>query len=212
MSLKDILESMSDKPIKTKINSIVIDSKKLIEYKQEKQSLLPSYFKGWLNKIPKAERILDFGCALGYTTVWLNENKGTTVGLDDDPIVIKKAKELHNYEHFYCDSYKKLNFKENNFDVVFCYDALKNELNIAQTLSEIYRTLKVNGTFIFIMPIYSVVKEIGLYNWMPTIDEMKTVLTKARFKILDSEQIDTLSFGMVVTQSNNQMAFIKAVK
>ena len=212
MSLKDILDSMQDSPVKAKVDSIVLDTNKIIQIKQEKQSLLPSYFKGWLNKIPKAEKILDIGCGLGYTTMWLNENKGVTVGLDDDPTIIKKAKEIHNYEYFYCDDYKKLNFKDNNFNVVFCYDALKNEKNFLQTLSEIYRILKVDGSFIFIMPVYSVVKEVGLYNWMPTMDEMKAAIIKARFKILESEQIDTLSFGMVLTQAANQIVFIKGVK
>jgi len=53
---------------------------------------------------------------------------------------------------------------------------------------------------------------VNLYNWMPTMDEMKEAIKKVGFKILESEQIDTLSFGMILTQSDNQLVFIKACK
>ena len=186
----------------------------LVKDKIKKQSCLPKYFQSWLDKIPKSEKILDVGCGYGYTTKWIADNKGIAVGIDDDPITIKKAKDIQQYEYLYCDNFAKLNFRDNNFDSVFCYDALKKEKQVTKALSEINRVLKSGGLFILMMPLYTVVKQLGLYNWMPIDkEEIKTVVAKAGFQILEVEQIDTLEkFGLILTQANNQIVCLKGCK
>jgi len=222
MNLSDMMRDMD---IKAKTSEVLNNKREeqksmkgpiedLVKDKIELQSNLPKYFQQWLNKVSKSDKILNIGCGYGYITKWLCDNKGTTVGIDDDPIVIKKAKEIQKYEHLYCDNFSKLNFKDNNFDSVFCYDALKKEKDIYKALSEIYRVLKVGGSFILMMPIYSVVKEINLYNWMPLDkEEINNVISKCGFKVLESEQINTLNrFGLTLTQADNQIVCIKGTK
>jgi len=226
MSLSDIIDSIESNKdrLKSVINKQLGDIpenkriyQKELEEKQKKQSLLPSYFKNWLDKIPKSDKVLDLGCGFGFSTKFLLDSGKfqAVVGVDDDPIMIKKAKELYNYEHFYYDSsYTKLTFKDNNFDAIFSYDSLRNQKNIAQTLGEVRRILKNNGTLILIVLLYSVVKDLHLYSWMPqTKEEIISVVEKSGFKIEESEQINTLEkLGLMLTQSNNTVVYIKAIK
>jgi len=222
VSIQDLVESMNSiKPERVIVNNIEVSQQQKQDYlktlnnRQEKESVLPRNLKTWLGMIPKGNKIIDIGCGLGYTTMWISENKGTAIGIDEDPTVIKRAKDLHNYEHFYCDKYHRLNFKDNNFDSVFCYDAMKNQDNILACMSEMKRILKNEGLLFFIMPLYGLnVKPAGLYKWMPqTKEEVENVIKNQGFRILDSEQIDSLEkLGVILTQSNNQIIFIKAIK
>lgn len=224
MSIKDILGSVGDVGnIKRKLQitddskkeGSVFDSVSLKEMraKQQRQSGYPKLLEYWLKKIPKADLILDLGCSLGDTTMWLNEHRGQTVGVDDCPIMVKQAKELHGYEHFYLDNFTRLNFKAKNFDIVFSYDSLKKAPNIVQAMAEIYRVSK--GVFFCVMPLYGLgLGDMDIYSWQPNSrEEIENLISSVGFKIEESEQIDVLEkTGTVNMQSKNQLVFIKGRK
>lgn len=212
MGLEEIIASI--KPVKKE--PLIVTSNletprvkdNLLRQKEELKSL-----ESILKKVPKANRILDLGCSLGYTTLWLNENRGMAVGVDDDPVIIKKAKEANNYEHFYCDNFEKLNFKDNNFDVVWSYDSLKRSTNLAKALSEVFRV--TNNLFFLIIPLYGLgLGEVEIFKWQPSsIQEVENQVKSVGFKILESEQIDILEkFGNLNSRCKNQLAYIKGKK
>jgi len=219
MSLEEIIKNINvsyikeNQDVKKNINLDYSEVKKVNENKKN-QSNYPKLLEFWLQKVPKSNLILDLGCSLGFTTMWLNSHSGMTIGIDNEPIMIKQAKEIHNYEHFYVDELNRLNFKENNFDSVFCYDSIKKSNNIRNTLSEIYRVCK--GSLFLIMPLYGLglKEEIQIYPFQPsTKQELEDLVRSSGFRIDESEQIDILEkTGALIPQSENQLVYIRGSK
>ena len=196
-----------------------------ITKKNVKSNFTPTYFefpsnikldKYWLEKIPdNCERILDLGCGLGYTTRWIYDNKcKQVVGVDASKDAIKQAISLQPIKHFYVNDFKKLNFRDNNFDIVWAQDSLKYANNINEFMSNIAYVLKSLGRLFAIIPLYGLSSKELIYAWMPSnIEEVKELCINAGFEIEKIEQIDVLSkFGVLHQASNNQFIFLIAKK
>ena len=104
------------------------------------------------SQITATDYVLDAGCGVGGTSLFLANNIGCKVeGISISPFQIEKAKEnkakldSKDLTNFSCQSYYKTNFKDNTFDVVFAIEsALYSEPKDA-FLKEAFRVLKPGG-------------------------------------------------------------------
>jgi cyclopropane fatty-acyl-phospholipid synthase-like methyltransferase len=104
------------------------------------------------SQIKASDYVLDAGCGVGGTSLFLANNIGCKVeGISISPYQIKKAKEnkkeldIKDRTEFSCQSYYQTNFADNTFDVVIAiesalYSEPKNEF-----LKEAFRVLKPGG-------------------------------------------------------------------
>jgi len=70
-------------------------------------------------------------------------------GVDINPLV----KELENEEtKFYVADVKKLPFKENSFDIIFCLDMLEHIKGLNKALLELKRVLRPRGSLLVSIP------------------------------------------------------------
>lgn len=138
----------------------------------------------------KPGRILDFGCGQGQVSAWL-----ITKGFDTYACDLKIYEEW-NLGLFkgvkFCLYKNKLNFKENYFDYILCFDVLEHIDDPRETLRELYRILKKNGLMIITTPIIypdnieylKKVKKVFNHKrigWNK--DELKEMLEKIGFKV-----------------------------
>ena len=106
-------------------------------------------------QITKDDYVLDAGCGVGGTSLFLANNIGCKVqGISISPSQIESAKankkrlDKHNLTDFSCQSYYSTNFDENSFDVVFAIEsALYSEAKDV-FLKEAFRVLKPGGRLI----------------------------------------------------------------
>ena len=101
--------------------------------------------------------ILDYGCGVGPTIEKVvNFNPQKITGIDISDISISKAKEkFKNFDHkieLLVDNCEKTKFSDNKFDIVYGLGIL-HHLQFTQSINEISRILKPNGTLLFIEPL-----------------------------------------------------------
>lgn len=102
------------------------------------------------------KKILDLGCGKGeYSNYLAKCNKNYQVyGVD----INKKSISFANRNKFYKEQVfkvcraEKIPFENNFFDKIYCFEVLEHVADLNKTLSEIVRTLKVGGKFIFSVP------------------------------------------------------------
>lgn len=99
-------------------------------------------------------RILDIGCGAGATTTALKKF-GSVTGIDYHPLAIQLASRYH-INHLHLANSNHLPFPDSSFHLVTCFDVLYHQqVNLDQTLSEIFRVLKPLGTFMIREPAFS---------------------------------------------------------
>jgi|TARA_B110001452_G_scaffold250702_1_gene239159 ubiquinone/menaquinone biosynthesis C-methylase UbiE len=101
--------------------------------------------------------ILDYGCGVGpIIEKVIDYNPKKIVGIDISDISISKAKKkLHNHEDkisLLVDNCEKTKFSDNKFNIVYGLGIL-HHLQLSQSINEIGRILKPNGTLLFIEPL-----------------------------------------------------------
>jgi SAM-dependent methyltransferase len=91
------------------------------------------------------DTILEFGCGGGY---YLNKIKAKRkIGLEINPVAIKKAKE------FGLEIYTSVKeIKDSSIDVIYSHHALEHLPNPHDALKELYKKLKDNGKIVFVVP------------------------------------------------------------
>ncbi len=97
----------------------------------------------------KNKKVIDVGCGNGRWCILAIENNAKeVVGIDISKSNVralnKKFKKLKNLKFFYGDN-KKLNFKDNIFDVTISQGVIHHTTDMFQSLSEIIRITKKNG-------------------------------------------------------------------
>lgn len=108
------------------------------------------------NNLPLSRRlrILDIGCGAGGTTTALKKF-GSVTGIDCHPLAIQLASR-HHINHLYLANSNHLPFPDSSFHLVTCFDVLYHQqVNLDQTISEIFRVLKPRGTLLIREPAFS---------------------------------------------------------
>lgn len=109
-----------------------------------------------LEKLPENSMILDVGCGTGRLMEILNSIGFRAYGVDISckALQLASSREL-NKGRLFQGLPEKLFFKDGQFDAAMCIDVLYHKkVNVAGSLSEIYRSLKKNGILILQTPAF----------------------------------------------------------
>ena len=106
-------------------------------------------------RIKNVDYILDAGCGVGGSTIWLARNYGTrVVGIAISPSQIAKAKinsknaGVEKLTEFYEMDYHSTDFPDATFDVIWAIESLCHSPDKPQLFQELYRILKSGGRLI----------------------------------------------------------------
>ncbi len=109
-------------------------------------------------------RVLDLGCAFGFTTRKLARNGYSTVGVDNSPVYIARARKRHPGGEYWQASAEKLPLEDASFDGILFLDVLEHVTNEAAVIDEIRRVLKPGGTLVLSVP------HRGLFWWLDSLN------------------------------------------
>lgn len=105
--------------------------------------------------ITETDHVLDAGCGVGGSSLWLAKNKGCQVtGITlsekqrDKATQTAQKSELGCEVHFYQKDYTNTGFSENSFDVVWAIESVCHAENKSDFLKEAYRVLRPGGCLI----------------------------------------------------------------
>ncbi|MFH1661626.1 MAG: class I SAM-dependent methyltransferase [Candidatus Falkowbacteria bacterium] len=157
--------------------------------------------------IKSGDRILDAGCGVGASSIWLAKHYNVeVVGITLSELQCQKAtifakKEgLYDRVKFYVQDYTKTSFPDKSFDVVWAVESVCHTINKNKFLNETKRLLKAGGRLIladgFIRK-ESKLDKILLNNWIkrwaiPNLadaDSFKKYAEKIGFKNTNFEDI-----------------------
>jgi SAM-dependent methyltransferase len=112
------------------------------------------------------EKVLDIGCAFGWTLGALTEKADHLVGVDMNEAALREARANYPHVEFIHQSGAALPCKANEFDVVILSEVIEHvgEENKQSVIDEVHRVLKEGGLFVFTAP-YA-----GLFAWMDPMD------------------------------------------
>jgi SAM-dependent methyltransferase len=97
-------------------------------------------------------RILDLGCAFGFTTLKLARKGYQAVGVDNSARYIAMAKRRHPTGSYILSSAEALPLADISFDGVLFLDVLEHVMKQEAVISEIRRVLKPGGALIISVP------------------------------------------------------------
>lgn len=155
--------------------------------------------------------VLELGCGKGFNSNYLatkNENS-TFTGIDITKRHLKyaqeKSKELDNM-HVEFGDFHELQFKDNQFDLVFELEAVCHSDSPETVLKEVYRVLKPGGSFILFEGFrskdfdgfshmqkkasYLIEKTMGV-NHGHNIEKWLSIAEKAGFEVTQNDDIST---------------------
>ena len=105
--------------------------------------------------IESTDRVLDAGCGIGGSSIWLAKNVHcNVVGISITPEQVEKAKKLaeengvSNLTNFYIQDYNKTSFPDKSFDVVWGLESICYAESKKMFLQEAWRVLKDGGRLI----------------------------------------------------------------
>ncbi|MCK5233565.1 MAG: methyltransferase domain-containing protein [Candidatus Aenigmarchaeota archaeon] len=106
-------------------------------------------------KIAKKDTVLDAGCGVGGSSIWLAKNVGAKViGITISEKQVQKAKELakenkvEKNTEFLLKNYLKTGFQKESFDVVWAIESVCHSEDKADFLKEAFRLLKKGGRLV----------------------------------------------------------------
>jgi SAM-dependent methyltransferase len=112
------------------------------------------------------EKVLDVGCAYGWSLDALREKASELWGIDNDEAALNEAKASYPEFHFVHGSATSLPFGDEEFDVVVLSEVVEHlyDGDREPAMDEAHRVLKPGGQFIFTAP-YA-----GLLAWTDPLD------------------------------------------
>lgn len=125
---------------------------------KSKEPIHPKHFltqNPWFSKyLRKDDVVLDLGCGNGQNTIKAARKVKKVIGIEYNSEMIKIAKSTKqkNVVFRQADLEKKVEFKENKFDVVLLLDVLEHLHNRNLVLMEIKRILKPKGKLLLGVP------------------------------------------------------------
>jgi tocopherol O-methyltransferase len=107
------------------------------------------------SKVERAENIVDVGCGIGGSTLYLTEKfNAKATGITLSPVQAARASErakefnLESKVQFEVADALNMPFEDNNFDLVWTLESGEHMPDKTKFLHECYRVLKPGGTFI----------------------------------------------------------------
>jgi len=97
-------------------------------------------------------RVLDVACGSGTVGVWLQKRGFEVVGLDISEAALNLAKRKGLSNVILQDVERRLPFKKETFDYVFCGDILEHLFSPARLIEEVWRVLVPGGSLIISVP------------------------------------------------------------
>jgi tocopherol O-methyltransferase len=174
-----------------------------------------------LGEIKPTDYVLDAGCGIGGSSIYLAKNKGCRVqGITLSEKQVKTATDLAAKKGvgdkvtFSQQDYTSTNFPDNTFDIAWCIESMETATDKTLFFDEMKRILKPGGKIlvadIFKPQGYDMSKEkdmqVMLNGWamsdILSIDELHTTAEKSSFKVT---KIDDVSKN--VLRSVNKMYF-----
>jgi ubiquinone/menaquinone biosynthesis C-methylase UbiE len=107
------------------------------------------------SKFVKGKSVLDAGCGIGYGSNFIAKaGAKKVIGIDISKDAIKVAKQRYENEQiqFMIMDITQLEFPENSFDVICCFEVIEHIKNYHKALSELKRVLKNGGLCIISTP------------------------------------------------------------
>lgn len=100
------------------------------------------------------ERIIDLGCAAGAITDYLSSFGSETIGIDNEPLAIDRARTLFPHLQFILADAARLPFDDHSFDKAVAADFTEHldDDSFRQVLSETRRVLRPSGTLSIYTP------------------------------------------------------------
>ena len=145
------------------------------------------------------KKCLDIGCASGYMVSEIARNfpDSKYFGVDSFDKVIEFGKKKYPHIKFKVANAEKLPFKDEEFDLLICYETIEHITKPITALREMKRVLKKNGKLILTMDSGSLLFRIVWYVWENTKgkvwkgahlhpfhhQELEELIKKAGFKI-----------------------------
>lgn len=162
--------------------------------------------------ICKNDRVFEIGCGRGDFAFWLLENFGDRMeyfeASDFSPTAIEMAKEYqtkHDVDDavFTVHDIENLDFPDNHFDKIICFETIEHVPHPRKAVKELYRILKPGGKLLLTTPnylnfygIYRIYLRITGRKWTEVgqplnnfvlLPKTKYWLRSVDFKILKSE-------------------------
>lgn len=156
-----------------------------MDYHKEFISMIEDYSKKCSNN--NVPRLLEVGLGSAIFTIHFSRSAYSCVGLDNNPMIIKRAidtnRKLGGYAKFILiDAFELSMLKEDSFDIAFSQGTMEHFGN-KDIVELILNQLKVAKYVMFSVPsIYYPYKEFGNERKM-TIEEWRTMLKNAGFNI-----------------------------
>ena len=112
------------------------------------------------------EKVLDVGCAYGWTLDALTGRARELWGVDMNSDALAEARRSYPHIHFVHQTAAALPFDDGVFDVVILSEVIEHvgDENKQAVIDEVHRVLKVGGQFIFTAP-YA-----GMFAWADPMD------------------------------------------
>jgi ubiquinone/menaquinone biosynthesis C-methylase UbiE len=155
----------------------------------------------FIERVPKEERVLDYGCGYGRITELLYQNGySNIVGIDSSGEMIKRGKLMHPHLSLQKSQKSKLNFPDGIFGaVVVCalLTCLPEHQQKVDVLTEIQRVLKPGGILHIVEfcneSNKTFMSKIGVLMHHQHPEELKSLFTS--FTELDASLINTITMG-----------------
>jgi dTDP-4-dehydrorhamnose reductase len=163
-----------------------------------RRSIVVDNLDKFLNKESNEVKILDFGCGSGYFVGELQKRGYKSFGTDISEEAIKFG-ELKGIKNLSIQDSHKLNYPDNNFDVVISMDVLEHLEDESWAIKEVERILKPGGEFIIMVPAYQflwgVQDEVAHHYRRYTLGEIKKkVLGSGKFNVSLATYFNTFLF------------------
>lgn len=115
----------------------------------------------------EGKRILEIGCGEGYFTRLFAEAGATVTGADIAPELIEAAQAREGRVEYHVAAAEQLDFAQRgSFDTIVAVLTLQNMERIEPVMREVARTLKPDGSFIFVLnhPAFRIPKR-SVWGW-----------------------------------------------
>ena len=183
----------------------------------------------FLNLLPKGSRILDAACGAGLYQPFLLEKGHSTLGIDQSPGMLARAREKFPNVRFEKIGMQEMDFLE-LFDGAICMDAMENvpPEDWPLVLGNFHRALKDRGCFYFtaetientdeneVKQAYEKNRQAGLpvvygertdeevYHYHPTNQQVREWVQQAGFEIIHEENGEIWYYHILARKAEQQ--------